>query len=269
MKKEKDEELFLKELIGENLPEKEETDENFFGEELEHEEEPFEHEETFAEHEKEAIEKAVFELAKVLGKKPGEVSEILKKGEEFDGLLEKFGKSKGDSEIFEKLAEMRGISKEEMKEEILWALEKATTEKAVNEIMAANPGMNRETAKELALFRLELKKEKKTAPEEDRNEAMLSELEKFLAKHSGEGIEKLPNETVEEWEKGIPLETAFEKNRLFKENEKLFAEIEKMKNEKIKETQRIYAKEHAPGSGTSAAGVSGFDEFVEGLFKDY
>ena len=119
MKKEKDEELFLKELIGENLPEKEETDENFFGEELEHEEEPFEHEETFAEYEKEAIEKAVFELAKVLGKKPEEVSEILKKGEEFDELSEKFGKSKGDSEIFEKLAKMRGISKEEMKEEIL------------------------------------------------------------------------------------------------------------------------------------------------------
>ena len=184
-------------------------------------------------------------------------------------LSEKLGKAKGDSEIFEKLAEMRGISKEEMKEEILWALEKATTEKAVNEIMAANPGMNRETAKELALFRLELKKEKKTEPEEDRNEAMLSELEKFLAKHSGEGIEKLPNETVEEWEKGIPLETAFEKNRLFKENEKLFAEIEKMKNEKIKDAQKIYAKEHAPGSGTSAAGVSGFDEFVEGLFKEY
>jgi hypothetical protein len=76
-------------------------------------------------------------------------------------------------------------------------------------------------------------------------------------------------ETVEEWEKGIPLETAFEKNRLFKENTKLFAEIEKMKNEKIKDAQKIYAKEHAPGSGTSAAGVSGFDEFVEGLFKDY
>ena len=89
MKKEKDEELFLKELIGENLPEKEETDENFFGEELEQKEEPFEHEETFAGHEKEAIEKAVFELAKVLGKKPEEVSEILKKGEEFDGLSEK------------------------------------------------------------------------------------------------------------------------------------------------------------------------------------
>lgn len=269
MKKEKDEELFLKELIGENLPEKEETDENFFGEELEHEEEPFEHEGVFDEHENEAIEKAVFELAKVLGKKPEEVSEILKKGEEFDELSKKFGKSKGDSEIFEKLAEIRGISKEEMKEEILWALEKATTEKAVNEIMSANPGMNRETAKELALFRLQLKKVKESAPEKDRNEAMLSELEKFLAKHSGEGIEKLSNKTVAEWEGGIPLEAAFEKNRLFKENKKLFDEIEKMKNEKLKEAQKTYAREHAPGSGTSAAGISGLDEFVEGLFKEY
>ena len=269
MKKEKDEELFLKELGLENLGEKEEVLENFFGEELEHEEEPFEHEETKSEHENEAFEKAIFELAKVLGKKPEEVSEIIKKGEEFDGLSEKFGKAKNDSEIFEKLAEMRGISKEEMKEEILWALEKATTEKTVEEIMESNPGMNRETARELANFRLELKKMKAEKPEEDRNEAMLFELENFLSKHSGEGIEKISNGVLEEWEGGIPLETAFEKHRLFKENEKLFAEIEKMKNEKIKEAQKIYAKEHAPGSGTSAAGVSGLDEFVEGLFREY
>ena len=80
---------------------------------------------------------------------------------------------------------------------------------------------------------------------------------------------KISNGVLEEWEGGIPLETAFEKHRLFKENEKLFAEIEKMKNEKIKEAQKIYAKEHAPGSGTSAAGVSGLDEFVEGLFREY
>ena len=103
------------------------------------------------------------------------------------------------------------------------------TEKAIGEIMAANPGMNRETAKELANFRLELKKMKAEKPEEDRNEAMLSELENFLSKHSGEGIEKISNGVLEEWEGGIPLETAFEKHRLFKENEKLFAEIEKMK----------------------------------------
>ena len=269
MKKEKDEDVFVKELIGENLPEKEEVLENFFGEEPEHGEEPFEHEGDNNEHKNEALEKAVFELSKVLGKKPGEVLEILKKGEEFEKRSKEFEKARGDSEIFEKLAEMRGISGEEMKEEILWALEKATMEKAVNEIMAANPGMNRETARELASFRLEVKKAEKEKPEADRNEAMLSELEKFLAKHSGEGIEKLPNETIEEWEGGIPLETAFEKNRLFNENAKLFAEIEKMKNEKIKEAQKIYAREHAPGSGTSAAGVSGLDEFVEGLFKEY
>ena len=269
MEKEKDEELFLKELGLENLEKKEEILENFFGEELEHDEELFEHEETKDEHENKAFEKAVFELAKVLGKKPEEVSEILKKGEEFDGLSEKFGKAKDDSEIFEKLAEIRGISKEEIKEEILWALEKATIEKTVGEIMAANPGMNRETAKELANFRLGLKKMKAEKPEEDRNEAMLSELENFLSKHSGEGIEKISSGVLEEWEGGIPLETAFEKFRLFKENEELLAEVEKFKREKEKEAQKIYAREHAPGSGTSAAGISGFDEFVEGLFKEY
>ena len=93
---EKEKELFLKELGLENLAEKEEILENFFGEELEHEEELFEHEEAKDEHGNEAVEKAVFELAKVLGKKPEEISEILKKGEEFDELSEKFGKAKGD-----------------------------------------------------------------------------------------------------------------------------------------------------------------------------
>ena len=47
---EKEKELFLKELGLENLAEKEEILENFFGEELEHEEESFEHEEAKDEH---------------------------------------------------------------------------------------------------------------------------------------------------------------------------------------------------------------------------
>lgn len=272
MKKERDEDLFVKELLGEVIPEeKPEENENFFGEgELEHEKEPFEHEELNFEHEeKEALKAAFFAFAKAVGKKPEEIAEILKKGNEFDKLSEKFGKTKGDSEIFEKLAEIRGISKEEMKEEILWALEKATTEKMISEIMEANPGMNRETAKELANFRLELKKGEKKTEETDRNEAMLSELEKFLLKHSGEGIEKFPGRVVAEWEGGIPLEAAFEKHRLFSENEKLFSEIEKLKNEKAKEAQKNYARAHSPSSATSAAGIIGPDEFAKGLFAEY
>ena len=97
----------------------------------------------------------------------------------------------------------------------------------------------------------------------------LFELEKFLAKHSGEGIEKLPNETVEEWEKGIPLETAFEKYRAIEEKKKLFEEVEKLRSEKTKEEQKKHAKEFGPGSAVSAAGIFGIDEFAEGLFKEY
>ena len=143
MKKEKEEEIFLQELLGKSFEKEEKTfDEgNFFGEE------EFEHEEEKNEHgENSAFEKALLDFAKAFGKEPEEIAKILKKGEEFDELSEKFGKAKGDSEIFEKLAEIRGISKEEMKEEILWALEKATFEKEVSEILEANPGMNRETA---------------------------------------------------------------------------------------------------------------------------
>lgn len=264
MKKEKEEEIFLEELLEKSFEKEEKPfdEENFFREE------EFEKKET--EQDKDSVfEKALLDFAKAIGKKPEELSEILKKGEEFDELSEKSEKMKGDSEVFEKLAEIRGISKEEMKEEILWALEKAVFEKAVSEIIEANPGMNRETAKELANFRLEVKKAKQQKPEEEASEKMLSELEKFLAAHSGEGIEKLSGAIVGEWEGGIPLETAFEKHRLFKENRKLLEEIERMKNEKEKEAHKNYAREHSPGSATSAAGTVAIDEFVEGLFKEY
>ncbi len=263
-------ELFLKELFEENAFEDPVFKEEIFAEgEFEHGEEPFEHEEKDEHEENLAYEEALFSFAKAVGKKPEEISEIMRKGNEFDELSEKFGETKGDSEIFEKLAEIRGISKEEMKNEILWALEKATVEKMAGEIMAENPGMNRETARELANFRLEMNKAKDIVPEEEASEAMLLELENFLAKHSGEGIEKLSGNVVEEWEGGIPLETAFEKYRLFKENEELLEEIEKLKNEKMKEAQKIYAKEHSTGSATSAAGIFGADEFAAGLFKEY
>ena len=261
---EKEKELFLKELFDDAAVPYEKEEENFFGEEeFENEERVFEQEE--AEKQKEAF----FAFANAIGKEPEEVFEIMKKGSEFDELSEKFLETKGDSEIFEKLAEIRGISKNEMKDEILWALEKATTEKMISEIMEANPGMNRETAKELALFRLQAEKAETGVLEKDSCEAMLSELEKFAAKHAGEGIEKLSNGVVEEWEGGIPLETAFEKHRLFKENEKLLSEIEKLKQEQERETRKIYAREHSTGSATSAAGNVEKDEFVAGLFKEY
>ncbi len=265
MRKKKEEEIFLEELLGKSF----EKEEKPFDEDKLFEKEEFEQEENFEQVENSAFEKALLDFAKAIGKEPEKLSEILKKGEEFDELSEKFGKAKGDSEVFEKLAEIRGISKEEIKEEILWALEKAVFEKTVAEITESNPGMNRKTAEELANFRLEVKKAKQRKPEEDANEKMLFELEKFLASHSGEGIEKLPGGIVAEWEGGIPLETAFEKNRLFKENKKLLEEIEKMKEEKEREAHKNYAREHSPGSATSAAGIVGVDEFVEGLFKEY
>lgn len=265
MKKDNEEELFVKELldaVSENEAAPNE-DELFENEELEHEDQNLEHGYD------EELEHAIFDFAKVLGKSSDEIKKLLKKGEEFDSLSKKFGESKGDTEIFEKLAKLRGISKDEMKNEILWALEKATFEKSIGEIMEANPGMNRETANELANFRLNLKKSEKNPEKQDKNKEMLEELENFLSTHSGERIEKLAQKVVEEWEGGIPLETAFEKNRLFKENERLFSEIEKMKNEKIKESQKNYAREHSPGSANSAAGILSRDEFIEELFKEY
>ena len=240
MKREKDEELFVKELLGENPEEKtEETEKEVFPKE------------------------AVLEFANAIGKEPEEVFAILEKGSKPEE-----NSKNGDSEVFEKLAEIRGISKEEMKNEILWALEKAETEKMVGEILLENPGMNRETAKELALFRKKAKKMKNDEPK-DKSKEMLFELDEFIAKHSGEAILTLANSVIEEWESGIPLETAFEKYMAVLEKKKLFAELEKMKNEKIKEEQKNYAKEFGPGSANSAAGVLRIDEFAAGLFREY
>ncbi len=197
------------------------------------------------------------------------VSELLEEaGTEEKEKNKKEEKKDEYSEIFEKLAQIRGIPKEEMKNEILWALEKAETEKAVREILEGNPGMNRETAKELAKFRKEAKKPKEEKKEEKSREK-LSELDEFILKHSEEALLTLANSVIEEWEGGIPLETAFEKYRATEEKKKLFEELEKLRNEKTKEEQKKYAKEFGPRSAVSAAGIFGIDEFAEGLFKEY
>lgn len=220
------------------------------------------------EHENDPKLKAVLEFARAIGEEPEEIAEVFIKGMEYDELEKKLCKAKEDGAVFEKLAVLRGISPEEMKNEIIWALEKATVEKTVQEILAENPGMNRETARELANFRLEMNRSK-DENEDDKSEKMLMELEKFLAAHSEENIINLDNGVVEEWESGIPLETAFEKFCLLKEKKEICEELEKMKAEFIKEAQKKYAREFGPGSATSAAGITGPDEFAEGLFKEY
>lgn len=218
---------------------------------------------------KDDCEKAFFEFARAMGKKPEEIAELLKKGGEAEKTAAEFEKAKADSEIFEKLAEIRGISKEEMKNEILWALGKAQEEKMIFEIMEANPGMNREIAKELANFRLELKKKKPEEKKEHKSEKMLLELDEFLERHRGEKIDFLADSVIEEWEKGKPLEDAFEKFRLFGENKKLLEELEAFRKEKEAAIRRAYINEHSTGSAKTAAGMFVPDEFAAGLFREY
>lgn len=226
------------------------------------------HQEELFEDGRAALREAFFAFAKAAGKTPEEITDILRKGMEFDSVSEKYGKSKADSEIFEKLAEIRGISGEEMKNEILWALEKAQIEKAVREIMAENPGMNRKTAAELAGFRKKAEKPVDEKPE-NRLKEKLRELDEFIARHSGEKVEALAESVIAEWESGIPLETAFEKYTAVSKNAELSSEIEKLRNEQRAEAMKKYAREHTTGSATSAAGVSVADEFIEELFKEY
>ncbi len=286
MKKEKREnplrEEFIEELIGAEKPEEKEfiDDDEFFGEGIAEHENPKEKQEKRNEHALDFLDhgrkikipvEAAEALAKALGKNAGEIIDICQKGCCFDELMKRYLAAKKDTEVFEKIAGIRGIGKEEMKEEILGVLENAKLEKAIKMIEEENPGIGREIAEELAKFRLADQKPK--AREENEEEKRLlekiREIDSFMAKHSGEGVKTIDRSVIEEWEEGIPLEKAFGRYLLLEENRKLLEEMENMKNIKTKDDQRTYAKEHSAGSAATANGKAKFDEFIEGLFKEY
>ena len=216
---------------------------------------------------------AVMAFAKAMGKDVGEIIEIYQKGCCFDELMRRFAEAKRDSAAFEKIAGIRGIGKEEIREEILGVLENARLEKSAMEIMEANPGINKETAEELAKFRLEARKPQKEENSESKKQReireKLREIDAFMANHVPEGIETLDNSIIDEWEGGIPLEKAFGSFMLMQENKKLLEEIEKMKQGKAIDDQRSYAREHSAGSVYSPAQSAKLDEFIEGLFREY
>ena len=201
-------------------------------------------------------------------KEPEKAAEIWKKGLEAEKILDELNGAKEELEIFERLSEIRGIPKEEIKEEILWALEKAETEIGIAAIMEENPGMNRKTAEELFSFRKGMRK-KDEEKEKNGWDEKLKELDEFLARHYEEKIDKFDKEVVDEWESGIPLEKAFEAVRLIKENQRMIEEMEILKEEAEKAKSKAYAREHSSGSATSGAGVLKQDEFIEGLFREY
>ena len=283
-KKELEKAVFEKLFEEKSLEKAEEkADTEFFGEEdfegkedLEHEEAKEENPEhgdyLFNEHGMDfsADKKAVEAFAKAVGRRPEEVIRIYENGCRYEKVFEELLEARKDSESFEKLAKLRGLSKEKMKAEIFGAIEKAKTEKIVEKLMEENPGMNRETAVELAKFRINAKKPEAKEKEEDMTEkleAMLREMEIFASRHRD--IENLDNEVIEEWEKGVPLEKAFLNFYAEAEKKKLIDEIEKMKLEKEKNERKAYMNEHSPGSATSAAGTAVKDAFIEGLFKEY
>lgn len=285
MKKERKEKLlsdeFAAELLKNEIPEKEEPvgDSELFGKDF--------FEKTAPEEEKEPVgadifdcgkniripEEAVAAFAKAAGKSIGEVIEIYQKGCCFDELMKRYKAGTADTEAFEKIAGIRGIGKEEIKAEILGVIEKAQFEKALALIEEENPGISKETAAELARFRLEKKKpqilEKKKSEKEKRLAEKIREIDSFSEKHSAEGIKSIDRSVLAEWEKGTPLEKAFYNFMLMEENKRLSEEIEKMKTEKTMDDQKAYAKTHSAGSVSSSAKNVKLDEFIEGLFKEY
>lgn len=233
---------------------------------------------TFVEHGKQfSVPKAAAEsLAGALGITPNQLIDIYQKGCAFDGQKAKLEAAKNDTFVIEKLAQLRGISSDELRNEINNQIEEIPMKQALEQIKRENPGISEETARELAKFRAEAKKPKADEPkeqeagfDEEETAARLREVEIFTAKHAAEGITKLPNEVIEIWEKsGIPLEAAYESFANKARAEELEKKIAALEKEKAATEQRNYAKDHSPGSSSSAK-AKPVDEFVEGLFKNY
>lgn len=219
---------------------------------------------------------AVEAFAKGVGRDASNIIDIYQKGCNYDSLLRKFDEAKRDSELLENLAGIRNISKEQARNEILGMLERIPIDKMTREILTENPGMRKETAEELAKLRFEQQKPKADAPKNaetntDEDEARIREIDMFVARHSGEGIEKLPNEVIDVWKKtGISLEDAY---RNFQNREKvaeLEREIAELKKKNTKEEQKAYAKEHSAGSsGSTTSGKDVSDPFLEAFRIDY
>lgn len=210
-------------------------------------------------------------FAAAVGRESADLIDIYQKGCNYDRLKARNEGLSKKAEVIDRIAEMRGISTEELVRETLSFVDEIPLKKMMNEIREKNPGLDEKTAEELARYRLE--KNAPKAPEKkaetddsERTAAKLREIEMFRAKHSGEGIENLPNEVIDAWEKtGIDLEEAFG-NFMAKEKarelEKKNAELER-ENRLLKEKR--YASEHTAGSASSAAGKTERDPFLEGL----
>ena len=233
---------------------------------------------TFVEHGKQfSVPKAAAErLAGALGLTPNQLIDIYQKGCAFDGQKAKLEAAKNDTQVIEKLAQLRGITSDDLRREINNQIEEIPMKQALEQIKRENPGISEETARELAKFRAEAKKpkaeeqkEQEAGFDEEETAARLREVEIFTAKHAAEGITKLPNEVIEIWEKsGIPLEAAYESFANKARAEELEKKIVALEKEKAATEQRNYAKDHSPGSSSSAK-AKPVDEFVEGLFKNY
>lgn len=220
-----------------------------------------------------APKEAVEAFAKAVGRSSESLIDVYQKGCNYDKLKAQLDEAKKDSEIFEKLGAVRGITAQQAKDEVLANVERVPVERMVQQILDQNPGMKKETAEELARFRIDQQKPKAEAEniEEEgssEEEGRLREIDIFEANHPEVG--KLNNAVIEAWEKtGIPLEEAYAAFVAKNEAARLREENERLKKELTLKGQQRYAREHSPGSVATTAGKQAFDEFVEGLFKEY
>ncbi|MBR3610044.1 MAG: hypothetical protein IKL57_01080 [Oscillospiraceae bacterium] len=217
---------------------------------------------------------AVEGLASALGITADKLIEIYQKGTSFDAQETALNAARSDTELIENIAKLRGLEAKDFRAELMGQIKEIPFKKALEEIKNQFPGIDENAAKELAKARTAEKEEKPAEPAKETNTeekaARLREAEMFKAKHAAEGIEMLPNEVIDKWEKtGISLEEAYQS---FKNAEKINAlekEIAALKKEKAEAEQKAYAKEHSTGSAKTSAGTQKIDEFVEGLFKIY
>lgn len=230
---------------------------------------------TFVEHGRsfEAPREAAEAFAKAVGRTVEDFIDVYQKGCNYDALKAKFDAREKDSSFFEKVAEERGVSAEQIRDEMAASISKVGFERIVAQIKDEIPGIPDAAAEEIAKFRSEQAKPKaepkpQGTEDSEENAARLRELDIFMANHPE--ITTMDNKAIENWQKsGISLEEAYSNFRMKEENEQLKEQIAALEKEKQKKEQKAYAVGHSTGSAGSFVGEPVKDPFIEGLFADY
>lgn len=228
---------------------------------------------------------ALESLAGAVGRSGEEFVDLYQKGCGFDALNDRYQEAKKDSELIESLAKIRGLDPAAFRAEIARTAERIPVENFKRNIKAQNPNITDEEAERWALSEVENQRNREKDSEEARAreqeqgraaretedaENKLREIKIFQAAHKELGPDaEIDDSVVEAFQRGVPLEDAYQNFLLKKQNEELAAKLAAAEKQNTQAKQSQYNRETSPGSAASAAGAREEDPFVEGLFETW